>query len=233
MWPGSPGFSSRQGQKKAVAERLGSLGGLARLRSVARRRSVRRRFRRLKAGLKRPAVPLICLVCGVILAINGAVRTLGGDVRWWSVERLEERAGALSLLVEHRLRAIWQPAGLEPEAALRAAARKHGVSPRLLLEVARAESDFVTTRISGTGAMGMMQLMPDTAEELGVIDPFDSEQSADGGALYLKRLLKAYRGDVRRALAAYNAGPSRIPSSGPIQMPAETRGYVAKITGGL
>ncbi len=161
------------------------------------------------------------------------MRTLGGDVRWWSVVRLEERADALSRLGQHRLRTIWQGPGLEPEAALQAAAQKHGVSLRLLREVARAESDFVPTRISGTGAMGMMQLMPGTADELGVIDPFDAAQNAEGGALYLKRLLKTYRGDVRRALAAYNAGPSRIPSSGPVRMPAETRGYVAKITAGL
>jgi soluble lytic murein transglycosylase-like protein len=178
-------------------------------------------------------LPLMGLVCCVILGINGAVRALGGDVTWWSVVRLEERAEALARLGQHQLRTIWQGPGTEPEAALRAAAARHGVSVRLVREVARAESDFVPTRISGTGAMGLMQLMPGTADELGVLDPFDAEQNADGGARYLRQLLKAYRGDVRRALAAYNAGPSRVPSVGPVHMPAETRGYVAKISAGL
>jgi len=173
------------------------------------------------------------LVLGAILAVNGAVRGLGGEVSWVSVERLGERADALFRLSRHRLVAIWQAdAEDDPQAVVRAAALRHGLSPRLLLGVARAESDFVPTRISGTGAMGMMQLMPATADELGVDDPFDAADSADGGARYLKRLLQAYRGDVQRALAAYNAGPGRVAVSGRVTLPAETRSYVARITAG-
>lgn len=175
---------------------------------------------------------MLLVLCG-ILALNGTVRALGGDVGLLSWQRLSERADALTRLGQHQLR-VW--AGHEesdPKQALREAARRHGVSVRLVLGVAQAESDFVPTRISGTGAMGLMQLMPSTADELGVQDPFDAAQSADGGTRYLARLLKAYRGDVRRALAAYNAGPARVPSVGPMTLPDETRGYVARITAGL
>jgi soluble lytic murein transglycosylase-like protein len=81
--------------------------------------------------------------------------------------------------------------------------------------------------------MGLMQLMPATARELGVDDPFDIDQGADGGVRYLKRLLISYRGDVRRALAAYNAGAARIPSRGPFAMPLETRTYVSRVVSRL
>jgi soluble lytic murein transglycosylase-like protein len=83
--------------------------------------------------------------------------------------------------------------------------------------------------ISSTGAMGVMQLMPNTARELGVSDPFSIEQNIDGGVRYLKQLLTSYRGNVKRTLAAYNAGPARISKSGALSMPAETQGYVARI----
>lgn len=198
-----------------------------------RRRSRAPRYRRLVRRWLRSSWPAIALVFGAILAVNGAVRSLGGDVSWLSLERFEERADALFRLSRHRLVAIWR-ADVEddPHAVLRAAAQRHGLSPRLLLGVARAESDFVPTRISGTGAMGLMQLMPATADELGVEDPFDAADSADGGARYLKRLLSTYRGDVQRALAAYNAGPGRVAVSGRVTLPAETRSYVARITAG-
>jgi soluble lytic murein transglycosylase-like protein len=78
-----------------------------------------------------------------------------------------------------------------------------------------------------------MQLMPGTAKELGVNDPFDLAENADGGVRYLRQLLSQYRGNVRRALAAYNAGPGRIPHRGPLTMPDETRSYVARILAGM
>jgi soluble lytic murein transglycosylase-like protein len=114
-------------------------------------------------------------------------------------------------------------------AALRAAANRHGVPYRLALSLARTESALVHRRISGTGAMGVMQLMPDTARELGVADPFAVGENVDAGVRYLKQLLAIYRGNVRRALAAYNAGPGRIARRGPLTMPSETRTYVARI----
>jgi len=162
------------------------------------------------------------------------VRQLGGDVGWFGLERLRERADALTRFSQHQLRAIGSAqAAVEPRQAVREAAARHGLSARLLLGVARVESDFVPSRISGTGAMGMMQLMPATADELGVLDPFDPAQSADGGARYLKRLLHAYGGNVRRALAAYNAGPGRVAVSGPLSLPEETQSYVTRITAGF
>jgi soluble lytic murein transglycosylase-like protein len=77
--------------------------------------------------------------------------------------------------------------------------------------------------------MGLMQLMPNTAQELGVLDPFDVRENADAGVRYLKQLMTTYRGDLRRAVAAYNAGAGRVPLRGPLLLPAETRTYVSRV----
>jgi soluble lytic murein transglycosylase-like protein len=82
--------------------------------------------------------------------------------------------------------------------------------------------------------MGLMQLMPATARELGVHDPFDVEQNADGGVRYLKQLLGTYRGDIQLALAAYNAGLARVSRRrGILGLSIETRTYVSRVVAGM
>ena len=168
---------------------------------------------------------------GLVLATNLAVRAQGGDVHPLALTRLRERGRALGLLALHGLRC--RDDATSPERALRAAAQRHGVSARLVLSLARTESSLIHTRISGTGAMGLMQLMPETARELGVDDPFDVAQSADAGVRYLDQLLGVYAGDTRRAVAAYNAGLGRVPLRGRLQLPHETRVYVGRVLAGL
>lgn len=168
---------------------------------------------------------------GLLLSLNLAVRATGGELHLLSPRRVPERASALVQLLVHRL--VCADGALSPEGAVRAAAERHGVSVRLALAVARTESGFVHTRISGTGAMGLMQLMPATANELGVRDPFDVRDNADGGVRYLRQLLALYRGDARRAVAAYNVGMGRVPVSGPHALPLETRTYVGRVFSAL
>ena len=192
---------------------------------------VRRALRRLRSGLSRPALVLAALGLGLLIALNLAVRAAGGDVHALSLGRVRERALALGLLALHGVRCAEGDAA--PEQALREAARRHHVSPRLVLSVARTESSLIHTRISSTGAMGLMQLMPETAAELGVTDPFDPGQSADAGVRYLAQLLALYGGDTRRAVAAYNAGLGRVPVRGQLRLPAETRVYVGRVLAGL
>jgi soluble lytic murein transglycosylase-like protein len=163
----------------------------------------------------------------VILAINLGVRWNGGSVNPLAVSRLGDRARALGLLAVHRLSCPFH--GDDVTEALREASARHGVPYRLALSVARTESSLQHRVISSTGAMGVMQLMPDTARELGVSDPFSIEQNVDGGVRYLQILLTSYRGNVRRALAAYNAGPARIAKRGKLSMPDETKTYVSRI----
>lgn len=162
-----------------------------------------------------------------VLAINGGVRASGGSANLLSMTRLSDKARALGMSAAHRLTCYFHEDDVEGE--LKRAAARHGVPVRLVMSVARAESGFQHLVISHTGAMGVMQLMPDTARDLGVSDPFSIEQNVDGGVRYLKQLLTAYHGNVRRTLAAYNAGPGRISKRGEVNMPAETKGYVARI----
>jgi soluble lytic murein transglycosylase-like protein len=110
-------------------------------------------------------------------------------------------------------------------------ATRHGVSPDLVRAVIQAESAFNPRAVSVKGAMGLMQLMPATAADYDVVDPYDPAENIRAGVAYLKKLLVQYSDDVRLALAAYNAGPGAVARYGMTVPPyRETRQYVEKIT---
>ncbi|VAW41840.1 hypothetical protein MNBD_DELTA04-1073 [hydrothermal vent metagenome] len=124
--------------------------------------------------------------------------------------------------------------GLNPAAAnydhhIRRAALSYSIDPLLLKAIIQTESDFNQYAVSRNGAQGLMQLMPKTARDMRVRNPFDAAQNIDGGARYLKSLLNNYRGDLVRTLAAYNAGPGRISKNGPLPKIPETIAYVKRV----
>lgn len=119
----------------------------------------------------------------------------------------------------------------EIDAIIQDAAKATGVDANILRAIAKQESDFDPRSHSSAGAMGVMQLMPDTAKEMGVTDPWDPRQNIMGGARYYAKMLQMFGGDHRRALAAYNAGPGNVKKYGGIPPFKETQNYVTKVSG--
>lgn len=110
------------------------------------------------------------------------------------------------------------------------AAERHNLDPALVKAVISTESDWNPWAISRKGAVGLMQLIPATAERFGVGNAFDPAQNVEGGTSYLKQLLDHYNGDLTKSLAAYNAGERAVDQSGGIPAYPETERYVQKVT---
>ncbi|HVS62959.1 MAG TPA: lytic transglycosylase domain-containing protein [Thermoanaerobaculia bacterium] len=109
------------------------------------------------------------------------------------------------------------------------AASRHQVDALLVAAMIEAESQFDPRAVSPVGATGLMQLMPETALELGIIDLTEPTGNVEAGSLYLRRLLEQFDGDLPLALAAYNAGPSRVERYGGVPPIGETAEYVEKV----
>jgi len=109
------------------------------------------------------------------------------------------------------------------------AGERHQIDPDFINSVIRAESGFHQNAVSRKGAQGLMQLMPGTASQMGVVNPFDPNANVEGGTKYLRELLEKYNFDVPKALAAYNAGPKRVDQYRGVPPYYETQAYIARI----
>ena len=157
------------------------------------------------------------------------------DARFRKVSRTSEVAG----LYRTAPAGGSAPQGRQPEAAarsgpyrdhVRVAAAKYNLPEALILAVMAVESNFNPRAISDKGAIGLMQLMPKTADELQVADAWDPAQNIEGGSRYLRLMANLYAGDMVRMLAAYNAGPEAVRRAGDaVPNIPETREYVQKV----
>jgi soluble lytic murein transglycosylase-like protein len=119
----------------------------------------------------------------------------------------------------------------EIDAVINKAAGALGLDPALVKAVVKTESNFNPQAVSSAGAKGLMQLMPNTAREMGVKDSFDPLENIWGGARYLKRMLDRHGGNIRKALASYNWGPGNVDRHGASgNLPGETRRYIEVVT---
>lgn len=112
---------------------------------------------------------------------------------------------------------------------IRTAAQRYQVDPHLVKAVIRAESNFDCLARSNKGALGLMQLMPDTAMDMEVADPFDPQDNINGGTRYLSKMLDLFDGNLKLALAAYNAGPGRVIGIRQVPRIKETIDYVQRV----
>lgn len=115
------------------------------------------------------------------------------------------------------------------EGIIKQASKRFEVEPHLIKAVIRAESGFDTRAVSSKGAKGLMQLMPDTAYEMDVEDPFSPEENIFGGTRYLRLLLKRFKNNKRLALAAYNAGPEMVKAYGGVPPFPETKTFIKRV----
>lgn len=157
-----------------------------------------------------------------LLVVSDRPRTDQGEMTTYTVPR------------SSAVRATTPPSGLarpsEFDEVIEEEATAQGVAPELVRAVIQVESAFNTHAVSSKGAMGLMQLMPATARELGVSNPFHPEENIRGGVAYLRQLLDRYDSNVELALAAYNAGPGSVAKYGAVPPYRETQAYVKKVT---
>ena len=116
----------------------------------------------------------------------------------------------------------------DAEEIIRTAALTNGVDPKLARAIAMAESNINQDSISDAGAIGVMQLMPDTAATLGV-NPYDMRENIEGGTRFLRQMLDTFDGDLEKSIAAYNAGPGAVKQYGGVPPYPETQNYVSRV----
>jgi hypothetical protein len=155
----------------------------------------------------------------MVLDGGGELTTPGAHLLAFVPDEVEKETGAPTAEV----------IALDLPALIGASAKRYGLDPKLVRAVVSVESAFQPTAVSRKGARGLMQLMPTTAAALGVRDAFDPAANLDAGSRYLAELIQSYGGDLKRALAAYNAGSGAVSRYGGVPPYRETRDYVDKV----
>ena len=176
------------------------------------------------------------LTCGVVMLIANSAPIVLSDAQ---VYEYVDPTGQVSLtnvptnervtVVRRKARYHSGVADLELEQAVDRAAQQHHVQPALLLAVMKAESSFNPTAVSKAGAVGLMQLIPETAIRHGVHNLYDANDNITGGAKHLRYLLDRFHGNIRLALAAYNAGERKVDRYRQIPPYKETQDYVKRV----
>lgn len=166
----------------------------------------------------------VSIILGIVIIIAGPVSASDAIYRY-----VDERGVVhfTDVPTTSRYRLWWQDPRVDD--IIRHYARQFGLEPALVKAVIRVESDFDPKALSHKGAAGLMQLIPETAADLAVSDPFDPTESIRGGSSYLRKMLDRFSWNLDLALAAYNAGPGAVQRHGGIPPYEETRRYIKKV----
>ena len=176
------------------------------------------------------------LACGVVMLIANSAPIVLSDAQVYEYVGPTGQVSVTNVPTNERVTAVRRKAryhsgvaDLELEQAVDRAAQQHHVQPALLLAVMKAESSFNPTAVSKAGAVGLMQLIPETAIRHGVHNLYDANDNITGGAKHLRYLLDRFHGNIRLALAAYNAGERKVDRYRQIPPYKETQDYVKRV----
>ncbi len=178
----------------------------------------------MKTGIRAVVCMALASYPALAFAATGDVKVVVGASGRKVIlnENLAQRARRLSTKL-----ADLPDQSIEPMIARHSDAQN--LDPKLVRALIQAESGYNVKAVSNKGAIGLMQLMPDTASELNISNPYDPDQNIKGGTMYLRQMLDHFAGKVELAIAAYNAGPGAVEKHGGIPPFAETRDYVKRV----
>jgi soluble lytic murein transglycosylase-like protein len=171
----------------------------------------------------------VLMVSTVIALVVSAPCTLTEFTNDQAIVAVEVQTVSIPMIESSATGASHTAAGTELERAVSRAAKQHRLHPALLFAVMKAESSFNPIVVSKAGAVGLMQLVPETAMRHGVQNLYDTNENVAGGARHLRYLLDRFHGNTRLALAAYNAGEGKVDRYKQIPPYKETRHYVQKV----
>lgn len=162
---------------------------------------------------------------------TGQIQSVMQNLMFTLFEKLLSQIETKGQNNESTLTASGEPVSGDFSSLINQAAQKYNVDPGLVQAVIKAESNFNPNAVSSAGAQGLMQLMPSTASWLGVSNSLDPAQNIEGGTRFLSQLIDRYNGNVRLAVAAYNAGPGAVDKYNGIPPYQETQTYVNRVLG--
>ena len=176
---------------------------------------------------RRPIYSFIFLGSVYIIGVNALVQQIGrGSPPLFSTQNLPQKTYALWKLLLHMPSHLLGACSYDPHSVAAYYADKRGLPRSLVIAIIQTESSYHSHAISSSGAMGIMQLMPKTAQSLDVWDPFSMSDNIDGGTKLILEHWNRYDGDIDRILGAYHAGPRNVPKVGPMHIGPKTRRYI-------
>lgn len=195
---------------------------------------VRKAERKSTEGLGVKRITCVGVLLGILL--GGFPPLAGGDIYWFQDEKGVLHMSNVPVDARFRFKEREKDGGILSGKAesgydklIEKVARVEGLDPALLRAVVEAESNFNPDAVSRKGALGLMQLMPETARRMGVSDPFHPSENLEAGARHLRRLIDKYEGQLTWALSAYNAGEKAVDRYKGVPPYPETQEYVQKV----